>query len=242
MVIARHDRRVGRVGVGFYWGLLSFYVDATDALFMDRRARMLQAAAGASPTSVLCGIAALIALVLPDGHSRQLLLEFTALAYLSIVLQAVPLLELDDYWFLADVLDRPTLHADSTGELRHVLRREPGDRRLAVYAALSTFFGGASLAAGAAIWWHLFGHLFHQLWAGNLLYKILAGYLVLPFIALAFQLHRLRRVPEPGARRSENPLATAHPAHAATGRSDSLTVRARRCIRWRSRPGRSRGS
>ena len=33
-------------------------------------------------------------------------MEFTALAYLSVLLNLVPLLELDGYWFLADALDR----------------------------------------------------------------------------------------------------------------------------------------
>jgi hypothetical protein len=193
MVIARHDRRVGRIGIGFYWGLLSFYVDATDALFLDRRTRMLQAAAGCITDMMLCGIAALAALAIPGGHAQQLLLEFTALAYISVVMQAVPLLELDGYWFLADALDDPSLHRDSTRALRQLLRREPADRRLAAYAALSTVFGVVTLVGGIAIWWHLFGHLFRQLWAGGIFYKLLAAYLILPFIALAFQLaSRLR--------------------------------------------------
>jgi putative peptide zinc metalloprotease protein len=188
MVIARHDRRVGRIGIGFYWGLLSFYVDATDALFLDRRTRMLQAAAGCITDLMLCGIAALVALTLPAGHAQQLLLEFTALAYLSVLLQAVPLLELDGYWFLADALDHPSLHRDSTRALRHYLHREPTDRGLAAYAALSILFGVASLMGGIAIWWHLFGRLFHELWNGGTGYKVLAMYLILPFIALVFQI------------------------------------------------------
>ena len=188
MVIERHDRRVGRVGVGFYWGLLSFYVDASDALFLDRRTRMLQAAAGCITDVVLCGLASLVALGLPDGHTQQLLLEFAALAYVSVVLNLVPLLELDGYWFMADALDRPSLHHDAVAALRRALRREPSDRPLAVYAALSSVFGILSLLAGIAIWWHLFGDLFHQLWNGGLAYKLLAVYLVLPFILLALQL------------------------------------------------------
>jgi putative peptide zinc metalloprotease protein len=188
MVIARHDRRVGRIGIGFYWGMLSFYVDATDALFLDRRSRMLNAAAGCITDLVLCGIASLAALALSGGRAQQLLLEFAALAYISVLMQAVPLLELDGYWFLADALDRPSLHHDSTNALHKFLRREPADRALVAYATLSSLFGVASLVGGIAIWWHLFGHLFHQLWAGGVVYKLLAAYLLLPFIALAFQL------------------------------------------------------
>src|SRR4029077_4016403 len=100
-----------------------------DVLFSARRTAMLQAAAGCITDVVLCGLASLIALGLPAGHSQQLLLEFAALAYVSVLLNLVPLLELDGYWFMADWLDRPTLHHDAIAALHRALRREPTDRR-----------------------------------------------------------------------------------------------------------------
>ena len=43
------------VGIGFYWGALTFYVDASQALFLPRRTRMLQASAGILTDLVVCG-------------------------------------------------------------------------------------------------------------------------------------------------------------------------------------------
>jgi hypothetical protein len=194
MVIARHDRRVGRVGVGFYWGSLSFYVDASDALFLDRRVRMLQAAAGCITDLFVCGAALLITLVLGGGHAADTLREFAALTYISVLLQAVPLLELDGYWFLADALDRPTLHHDATSALREFIHGRPTNGRLAAYGAASATFGVVAIFSATILWWSLFGPLFHEFWAGGIAYKLLGVYLLLPFIAMAFPLaSRVRR-------------------------------------------------
>jgi Zn-dependent protease len=39
--------------------------------------------------------------------------EFAVLGYLNVLINAVPLLELDGYWFLADALGRPTLQRNA---------------------------------------------------------------------------------------------------------------------------------
>lgn len=48
---------------------------------------MLSAAADSVTDFVLCGIAALIALVLPAGNARQLLLELTDPALIAVAMQ-----------------------------------------------------------------------------------------------------------------------------------------------------------
>jgi len=101
-----------------------------------------------------------------------------------VLLNAVPLLELDGYWFLADALDRPTLQRDSRRALTSTLQGHPDNLGLAGYAALSIGFGLVGIAVGVLVWWTLFGSLFHELWAGGPGYKALAAYLLLPYLVM----------------------------------------------------------
>jgi hypothetical protein len=189
LVTVHNRRHVGRFGVGFYWGALTFYVDASQALFLPRRTRMLQAAAGVLTDMVLCGVASIVGWAV-GGHATWILVarEFAVLGYLNVISNAVPLLELDGYWFLADALDRPTLQRDARRALMDGLHRHPYNRRLAAYAALSIVFGVVFVAIGLAAWWGLFGGLFKELWNGGIGYKALAVYLILPFIPMVIHL------------------------------------------------------
>jgi hypothetical protein len=189
LVTAHNKRRVGRFGVGFYWGALTFYVDASQALFLPRRTRMLQAAAGVITDMVLCGVASIIAWSV-GGHATWILVlrEFAVLGYLNVLSNAAPLLELDGYWFLADALDHPTLQRDSRQALREGVYHRPYSRGLAAYAVVSLVFGVVFVAIGLAAWWGLFGGLFLQLWHGGVGYKALAVYLILPFVPMVIHL------------------------------------------------------
>ncbi len=189
LVTVHNKRHVGRFGVGFYWGALTFYVDASQALFLPRRTRMLQAAAGVITDTVLCGLASIVAWSV-GGHATWVLVirEFAVLGYLNVLSNAAPLLELDGYWFLADAVDRPTLQRDSRQALREGLHRRPYSRGLAAYAVVSLVFGVAFVAIGLAAWWALFGGLFLELWHGGIGYKALAVYLILPFVPMAIHL------------------------------------------------------
>ena len=188
LVTARNHRHVGRVGIGFYWGALTFYVDATQALFLPKRSRMLQAASGVLTDLVTCGSAAIAASWGGNATWAVVLREFAVLGYLNIVINAVPLLELDGYWLLADTLDRPTLRRDAQRALVELVRRESTHKGLAAYGAASIIFGFGLIALGFAAWWGLFGGLFHTLWRGGPGYKVLAGYLLLPFVPIVIHL------------------------------------------------------
>jgi hypothetical protein len=188
LVIARNHRRVGRMGIGFYWGALTFYVDASQALFLPRRARMLQSSAGVLTDLVVCGTASIVAMTGGDATWAVVLREFAVLGYLNIIINAVPLLELDGYWFLADALDRPTLQRDARRALANVLRGQRASLRLAAYAAASLVFGIALILLGFVAWWGLFGGLVRTLWQGGPGYKILAAYLLLPFVPIIIHL------------------------------------------------------
>jgi putative peptide zinc metalloprotease protein len=189
LVLAHNGRRIGRVGVGFYWGALTFYVDASQALFLPQRTRLLQSSAGVLSDFVVCGCASVAAIAGGESAWAVVLREFVVLGYLNIIINAVPLLELDGYWFLADWLERPTLQRDARQALTATLQRQPvANYRLALYAAVSIVFGVGLVLLGFAAWWGLFGGLFRTLWDGGIGYKALAFYLLLPFIPIVIHL------------------------------------------------------
>lgn len=174
--------------MGFYWGALTFYVDASQALFLARRTRILQSSAGILSDFVFCGLASTLALAGGNTTWALVLREFAVLGYLNIIINAVPLLELDGYWILADALDRPTLQREARQALADLVQGRLSNRRLALYGAASLVFGVVGIAGGLAAWWGLFGRLFTRLWDGGIGYKALAIYLVLPFVPMIVHL------------------------------------------------------
>lgn len=189
----RAGRRVGRVGMGFYWGTLSFYVDASDTMLADRPKRIVQAAAGCAADALLAGIVLIASVAVgPDTTTGELLRMFAVLRYITIALNLVPLLELDGYWVLADILDNPHLRADATAALKDAPRalRDPARRRLALYGAASLLFGTLLLAAGAVAWWSVFGELIGSLFNGSIIDQAVGIYFVLPYLVMAAHLAR----------------------------------------------------
>jgi len=190
-VLVHHGRRVGRVGVGFYWGLLSFYVDASDGMMMDRRSRMWQAAAGCITEVFLAGVALCVSVVVgTDTATGDLMRQFALLSYLTVLLNMVPLLGLDGYHLLTDVLDRPELKdeaSEAVHDLRHSLR-DPARRKLAIYGIVSAIFGVAVFLTALTAWWRVFGDLFFDLIHGSVVSKAVGLYFVLPYLVMVIHL------------------------------------------------------
>jgi len=190
-VLVRHGRRVGRVGVGFYWGLLSFYVDASDGMLMDRRSRMWQAAAGCITEVFLAGAALLVSVACGTGTpTGALMRQFALLSYLTVLLNLVPLLGLDGYHLLTDALERPELK-DEAGEAVRDLRRslrDPRRRNLAIYGLVSAVFGVVVFLAALTAWWRVFGTLFFDLLHGSVVSKGVGIYFVLPYLVMIVHL------------------------------------------------------
>ena len=188
LVIDHHGRHVGRVGIGFYWGAISFYCDASQAMFFDRKTRMQESGAGLFTDFVFAGGISIVAILGGGATWAIILRELAVITYLGIILNGIPLLELDGYWIMADALNRPSLHHDSLLALQSALRGRMKEKGLAFYALASTAFGIGALAIGALAFWSLFGHLFRTLWEGGIFYKVLATMLVLPYAIIVTEL------------------------------------------------------
>lgn len=187
LVLIHYGRSIGRVGAGFYWGDLSFYVDATAAIMLPRRARMWQAAAGPIVEGALAGVLLTVAWFVPEGPARTLILQTAAIAVIGVLVNATPLLQLDGYWLLADALDVPNVYWYAWDALTG--RHESRLRRilLGIYVVLAAAFGVGLLIAATYMWIDVFNELIVALWDSGWIGRVVAAWFVLPLAGLVIQ-------------------------------------------------------
>ena len=145
LVCKSFGRDVRRGGVALYFGIPAFFVDTTDIWLENRGRRIAVSAAGLVSDLTIGGACALLALALPAGAVATVLF-LASIAYFSFLLNLVPLLELDGYYVLVDLLEMPMLRPRSFAFVReHLLgklrRGERFDRR-------ELLFTGYGLLAG----------------------------------------------------------------------------------------------
>ncbi len=142
-------RRVNRAGIGWYFFAPVAFVDTSDIWAAARLPRILVSAAGPYSNLILSGMAALAAHFLAPGDPKDALWSVSLTGYVLALVNLNPLLELDGYYIVMDLLEIPNLRARALAYLGSVLcggaRPEP---RL---GAVFMVFGAASLAYGVAV-------------------------------------------------------------------------------------------
>lgn len=172
LVLTHNRRRVGSAGFMLYFGSPAFYVDASDGLMMPAGPRIMQAAAGPFAELVLAGITSIALFAFPDSSVAPLLFKFAFLNYYVIVLNLIPLLELDGYWILSDAIEvqdlRPRSLAFVQREMWRKLRRRQGftiqEVGLGLYGTVGLAFTVVSLVWSAYYWREVTGSLILDLW------------------------------------------------------------------------------
>lgn len=184
VALVHFGRTPRRAGFGFYWGALSFFVDSTPAMTLPRRERVVQALVGLAMDVV--STAAVV--VLAHAHLSPLLTvvlwQRAVLDAVAIVMNALPVLEVDGHWALADLLDEPELAPRARGALAELVRgRQPSaGYAMAAYGAVSLLAGLGLLALCAAVNWQVLGDLIVALFTGNLADILIGVYLVGPLV------------------------------------------------------------
>ena len=172
VVLVHHGRRVKSAGFALYFGSPAFFVDASDGLMLDRGPRIMQSFAGPFAEFVLAGTSSLLLFFLPGGALAELLYRFSLLNYFVIFLNLVPLLELDGYWILSDVIQVPDLRPRSLQFTQHELwhkiraheRLSPQEVGLAAYGLAGIAFTLFAVWIAAYFWRETFGSLISSLW------------------------------------------------------------------------------
>jgi putative peptide zinc metalloprotease protein len=181
LVIVHNGRRIRSAGFQIYFGSPAFFVESSDGLMMDRSQQIVESFAGPFAQLVLAGIASIIAASFPGWILSETMYKFAVLNYLVVIMNLIPLLELDGYYILADLIEIPDLRERSLVFMRrdlfHKLRtRERFSKRdagLALYGVLGIAFTIFSLFTAYYYWRTVFGDLVSRLWAQGAATRVL---------------------------------------------------------------------
>jgi CRP-like cAMP-binding protein/Zn-dependent protease len=180
-VLVHYGRRVKNAGFMIYFGAPAFFVDSSDGLMMDRGQRIVQSFAGPYAELIIAGGAATIVWAFPGSAIAPLLYKFALLNYFVIFLNLVPLLELDGYWILSDLIQVPDLRPMSLQFIRYDLWRKLRARErfskqeagLGLYGTLGVAFTIFAFGTSFYFWREIFGSLVGKLWNGGVLGRVL---------------------------------------------------------------------
>jgi CRP-like cAMP-binding protein len=183
-------RRVNGAGFRISFGSPNFFVDDSDARMLDRRPRIAMNFAGTYFDCLVTGAAAIALWAWPNGWLATTLYSFVVLNFFVLILNLVPLLELDGYRMLCDALRiddlRPRSLAfvrhDGWAKLRDGERFTRADLGLALFGTLGVAFTVFGVAVAIFLWWSTFGDLTRRLWDAGAL-GIVALALLLTFVA-----------------------------------------------------------
>ncbi|HYJ60876.1 MAG TPA: cyclic nucleotide-binding domain-containing protein [Actinomycetota bacterium] len=189
LVLVHYDRRVISSGFMIFFAAPAFYVDASDGQMLDRRQRVIQSFGGPWAELVLAGAASLMLFAFPSAGFAPLLYRFAVVNYFVIFENLIPLLRLDGYWILTDLLNDPDLRGRSLSFIQHDLwrklfRREHiglRDTGLALYGIVGLAYTIFSFWVALFFWQLIFGEIVAELWRDGWFTRFLLLLLVLAF-------------------------------------------------------------
>jgi putative peptide zinc metalloprotease protein len=118
LTLARFGGTVRRAGIGWYWCAPVAFVDTSDAHALPRAQRIGVSLGGPIASFALAGLATIVAsCALPDGV-RSVAWSLAIVNYSVSLWNLNPLIELDGYYILTDVLNRPNLRSDAFSAFR----------------------------------------------------------------------------------------------------------------------------
>lgn len=147
MAVKHAGRHVPRGGVLLYYGLPAAYVDTTDIWMAPRRLRLVTSFAGPYTGLVLGGLCGIAAFLLPQGAPGSFLFAWGFVLIVNALFNFNPLLELDGYYLLVDLIEKPSLRARALNFVRGPLLKKLRWRQSFTHEEiLFAAFGLASLA------------------------------------------------------------------------------------------------
>lgn len=181
VILVHHGRRVKSAGFMIYFGSPVFFVESSEVLMLDRKERIAQAFAGPYAELIVSGVAAIFIWAFPDAGISPFLFTWAVLNYFVIFMNLVPLLELDGYFILSDLIQVPDLRPRSLRFIRYDLwrklrRRERMTKQelgLALYGFLGVAFTILSVFTALFFWKTVFGGLISSLWNGGPVGRVL---------------------------------------------------------------------
>jgi putative peptide zinc metalloprotease protein len=104
-----YGHEVHYMGVGWYWLSPVAFTDTSDMWLSTRWPRIVVNLAGIFTDIMTASVSALLILVIPNAYVQCLLWLFALYTYINAFRMLSPLQELDGYYVLMDIFDRPHL-------------------------------------------------------------------------------------------------------------------------------------
>ncbi|MBE0411681.1 MAG: hypothetical protein IBX69_18295, partial [Anaerolineales bacterium] len=121
LTVKHYGREVPRGGVMLFFGMPAAFVETTDIWLEPRRARLAVTWNGPYTGLILGGAAAILIYFFPFATWNSLLFKMAGIAYFMVFINVNPLLKLDGYYLLSDLLNIPSLRERSFAFVRNQL-------------------------------------------------------------------------------------------------------------------------
>lgn len=112
-----YGNEVHYMGIGWYWLGPVAFTDTSDMWLSTRWPRIFVNLAGVYTDVLVAGVSAMLIFVLPSAHVQAFLWLFALFTYISAFRMLNPLQELDGYYVLMDLFDRPRLRQSAVAWL-----------------------------------------------------------------------------------------------------------------------------
>jgi putative peptide zinc metalloprotease protein len=142
VALIRFGGTVRRAGIGWYWCAPIAFVDTSDAYALPRAQRIVVSLAGPLASFCFAAVATLAAAHTPDEGVRAVASAAAVINFGASWWNLNPLIELDGYYVLTDLLGRPNLRRDAFRALR---------RRSADWVELAYVIGAIGYAIAFAM-------------------------------------------------------------------------------------------
>jgi putative peptide zinc metalloprotease protein len=184
-----YGRNILKGGFLFYYGSPAFFVDTTDIWMAPKAARIATSFAGVAADLLVGGLIIIVITLFPGIPLAAGLFKVAAMAYLGVLMNLAPFMELDGYFILMDWLEIPLLRKKS---LAFVRKRLPGkllrehtpfsreERIFAIYGLLTGAFTVLTVLLTIYLWQSQVRGLIVTVLSGHdILGAVLAGGLVI---------------------------------------------------------------
>jgi putative peptide zinc metalloprotease protein len=182
-------RAVLKGGLLFYYGSPAFFVDTTDIWMAPKGARIATSCAGVVADLLTGGLLQIVIVLFPGLPIAPVLFQVAAMAYLGVLMNLAPFMELDGYFVLMDWLEIPLLRKKSLGFVRERLASKlfrehtpfsHEERIYAVYGLLTAAFTGLTILLTIVLWQSQLRGLVESMLSGqDILAAVLVGGLAL---------------------------------------------------------------
>jgi putative peptide zinc metalloprotease protein len=172
LAIRHAGRRILGAGFGLYFGNPVFFINSSDMVMAPPRARAVNAGAGPLADFIIAGVAAIAASVVGPTTLGEICYRFSGLTFVFAAINLFPLLELDGYWLVTDLLDIPDLRPRAWTFLRSDLRwrlrsRTPlsrGEWGLVLFGVGGAIATAAAVVIAVVFWWPILTAFITGLW------------------------------------------------------------------------------